>query len=379
MSAPALPPIPVLVELGVDLAAARYYALACAAMLYYDVFLTFSIEVERVWSQPWSLAKGLWMFHRYYNLCIYATTMFGFLYTGWTPEMCSHYFLYPFLCTVPSHMCIATVLILRTWSLYRQNNIVLWGLIFTYMINLGLQFWPLQFAINVPLPPPFKDCILATRAESGLSAISIWVGTAFFDCTVFALTLGRTLHLYKQGVRVRLVQLMLRDGILYFGVIVSANIMMILTFILAQGSLKVINATFMHTITVVIVSHLMLNLKSEAAENKVIVGSHDKYPSKVPAWSVESGEAKSMQNHAQSRPSAVSATAGSYRPPSGIGNGYPKPPPMYSNKNDGSSWRNDTMEMQGLYDVAKSVESGVDAQPHQQYAYGSSNQWHRRP
>ena len=31
-------------------------------MLYYDVFLTFSVEVERVWKQPWSVAKGLWMF-----------------------------------------------------------------------------------------------------------------------------------------------------------------------------------------------------------------------------------------------------------------------------------------------------------------------------
>jgi len=30
---------------------------------------------------------------------------------------------------------------------------------------------------------------------------------------VFALTLGRTLYLYKQGVRGRLVQLMLRDGV----------------------------------------------------------------------------------------------------------------------------------------------------------------------
>jgi hypothetical protein len=43
-------------------AAARYYVVASMAMIIYDIFLTFSIEVERVWKQPWSLAKGLWMF-----------------------------------------------------------------------------------------------------------------------------------------------------------------------------------------------------------------------------------------------------------------------------------------------------------------------------
>src|SRR5258708_4311130 len=109
----------------------------------------------------------------------------------------------------------------------------------------------------------------------------------------------------------------------------------------------------------------MLNLKGEANNNRVIVGCHSRYPSKVGTWSVESSNPKSVQvNIPQSPPSAASAATGLDTPFSGIGNGYPTPPPMYSNKKNGSSWRNDTMEMQGFNDVAKNVESGFGVQLH---------------
>ena len=119
----------------------------------------------------------------------------------------------------------------------------------------------------------------------------------------------------------------------------------------------------------------MLNLKSEANNNQVIVNSYNKYPSKPVAWSVESNDARSVQ--VIGRPSNAATSAGTYLPLSGVGNGYPKPPPMYSNKNNGSSQRNDTLEMQAFNDVAKNMESGFGAEPQRQYAYGSSNQWHR--
>lgn len=114
------------------------------------------------------------------------------------------------------------ILILRTWyertsrcyydphtrslnrSLYRQNRIVLWGLIFTYIITLGLQFCesglipflplidltsvrsgPLQFAVSVALPLPYKDCILATTPQSCVplaSASSLCAKSKPGDC-----------------------------------------------------------------------------------------------------------------------------------------------------------------------------------------------------
>jgi len=174
--------------------------------------------------------------------------------------------------------------------------------------------------------------------------------------------------------------------------------MMILTFVAAEGSLKVIHASFMHTLTVsffrcpvraqgewlcitpidlcsclltdastnplaqvVIVSHLMLNLKSEG-DNKVTIDSHNKHPSaRAAAWSGGSSDAKSKQANAFSRPSISAAATGPYLPYSGDGSGYPKPPAMYSNKNNNRSWRNDVIEMQGFNDTAKNMESGFGA------------------
>jgi hypothetical protein len=107
---------------------------------------------------------------------------------------------------------------------------------------------------------------------SGLSLISYWIGNTTFDTVIFILTVYKTLSLYRAGHRLPLVTLLLRDGALYFGVIFCANTMTILTFAFAPPTLKVVHATFAHVVTVILVSHLILNLKQKgAAERKRIV------------------------------------------------------------------------------------------------------------
>ena len=105
----------------------------------------------------------------------------------------------------------------------------------------------------------------------------------------------------------------------------------------------------------------MLNLKSEG-DNKVTIDSHNKNPSaRVVARSGGSSDAKSEQANTFSRPSISAPATGPYLPYSGDGNGYPKPPAMYSNNNNSRSWRNDVIEMQGFNDTEKNMESGIGA------------------
>jgi len=105
----------------------------------------------------------------------------------------------------------------------------------------------------------------------------------------------------------------------------------------------------------------MLNLKSEG-DNKATIDSHNKHPSaRAVAWSSGSSDAKSKQANALSRPSISAAATGPYLPYPGDGNGYPKPPAMYSNNNNSRPWRNDVIDIQGFNDTAKNMESGFGA------------------
>ena len=116
------------------------------------------------------------------------------------------------MATLPSQACVAIILIFRTYALYGRERWVLALLICTYMVTLALELWPLQFVITVPSPPPFHYCVLGTTKEAGLSAITIWIGTALFDIVVTSLTIYKTMRLYKADIRVPLADLLQRDG-----------------------------------------------------------------------------------------------------------------------------------------------------------------------
>ena len=47
--------------------------------------------------------------------------------------------------------------------------------------------------------------------------VAVWIGNVVFDGVVTGLTLFRAFGLRRSGVRVPLVELMLQDGIYYFG------------------------------------------------------------------------------------------------------------------------------------------------------------------
>jgi Family of unknown function (DUF6533) len=51
---------PLTPSLVTDSLATKYYNLATLIIVLYDHCLTFDTEVEKIWSQRWSLPKSLW-------------------------------------------------------------------------------------------------------------------------------------------------------------------------------------------------------------------------------------------------------------------------------------------------------------------------------
>ncbi|KAA1473125.1 hypothetical protein DENSPDRAFT_881797 [Dentipellis sp. KUC8613] len=93
-----------------------------------------------------------------------------------------------------------------------------------------------------------------------------WEAQAIFDMMMMILTVYKTVQTRRElglrpvGGNRGLVDLVFRDGAIYFAVMAGANISNILTFYLANPILKGVLSTFAGCISVMMMSRLMLNL-----------------------------------------------------------------------------------------------------------------------
>jgi len=129
---------------------------------------------------------------------------------------------------------------------------------------LGVKIYSFTNGTSVPLPPGLVGCILTGKTDR---IVYTWVAELVFDTAIFLFTLYRTLEIYRQyrgGAAIPLITIMLRDGIVYFAVIFAANVVTVTLFLALPTDLKVVNASFSTLITSLMVSRLILNLRSQA-------------------------------------------------------------------------------------------------------------------
>jgi len=92
----------------------------------------------------------------------------------------------------------------------------------------------------------------------------MWASGLVFDTFVFTLTVWHSLSSrpHSKGIPTPLFRLLLRDGVIYFVVMFTAKVVNFVVFWTLSRDLITINWTFNHTITVIMISRLFLNLRA---------------------------------------------------------------------------------------------------------------------
>ncbi|KAH8998017.1 hypothetical protein EDB92DRAFT_1317246 [Lactarius akahatsu] len=195
------------------------------SVLYYDHVLTFPAEVSHVWSQPISVNTLLFLLNRYVAfLGNVAVPLIGFSglisLTG---------------LLVLSQVLVSVTLAIRIIALYHSTRRIILWVVGCGTVLTGVTFWSLvgQHATFVPDAP---GCYYLISETTGIHLAFAWEAQAIFDALVFALTVMRTLKMRKlhnmefslSGVG--LLDVLLRDGALYFAVMALANLANIFTF-----------------------------------------------------------------------------------------------------------------------------------------------------
>ncbi|KAJ3490881.1 hypothetical protein NLJ89_g11397 [Agrocybe chaxingu] len=131
------------------------------------------------------------------------------------------------------------------------------------------MMWVLQVILSsigmttgfaVPLPPGLV----------GSSALfpAVWVTPLATDFCIFILTVLRMRTHFRAARNTPTLQLILRDGVLYFLVILIANLVNTFFFFFSEPDLKAIGASFSQLVTSTMISRLVLNLRSIPSQRR---------------------------------------------------------------------------------------------------------------
>ncbi|EMD36245.1 hypothetical protein CERSUDRAFT_95589 [Gelatoporia subvermispora B] len=207
----ASPPSDYLVSMLEGMENNRYLAIVALAILCFDYCLTFTQEVELFWGTcTFSFASALFIVNRYLPLLGSVPVIFEFF--GRMPE---------------------------SWPVF---------------VGESSDSMPSSFTLRY-------GCDLSLTEEQGRHFVGPWSVVLTFDTVVFGLTMLR-------GIRVRglwdasIFRIFLRDGLLYYATMVVVNIVNILTILLPPPEQKGLLTTFGNVVSSVLMTRLMLNLRS---------------------------------------------------------------------------------------------------------------------
>ncbi|KAJ7305441.1 hypothetical protein DFH08DRAFT_976369 [Mycena albidolilacea] len=280
-------------QIQIQLNSNAYFDLVSFSILFYEYCITLDWEISRYWGTRLSWPKALFFANRYgtllgnipvvmeyfwtenstptkikVGLCVLCTAMYAQLH-----QICLGLESYHQYFIIATQILVGVMLILRTYALYGRSKRVL-ALILTVTAGvIVVGFWSVltgkavDKTTNLPL---YFGCDYPTSKAQGLSLAAAWGGVAKSD-RIFLLTLYKVFHQRRPNGS-DLVTVLLRDGSVYFGVMLLSNLSNIATFVLGTPYTRGIATTFTNIISSVMITRLMLNIRDPALAH--MAGTH---------------------------------------------------------------------------------------------------------
>ncbi|KIM64918.1 hypothetical protein SCLCIDRAFT_1213027 [Scleroderma citrinum Foug A] len=246
-------------------------------IFYYDYVLTLQREVELFWLKPRrSWAFTLFIANRYIPIIARVPTLLELFWQSEDGTVCTVVTLYYERFEIIVVQLIGgAIMTMRIYALYEKSRRVLSFLVVYAIVCIAVACWATLTPESpgsplVPSPPLQFGCSISLTVDDAQRLAIAWSGQLAFDAIVLSMTLWRSLRIRKLGNHA-LLDVLIRDGFLYFSVMCVANVGNIIALLMCNtATTKVAFATFTNSISVTLISRLMLNLRSP----KVTASSH---------------------------------------------------------------------------------------------------------
>ncbi|KAJ7659444.1 hypothetical protein B0H17DRAFT_1096131 [Mycena rosella] len=248
----------------------RCFFLAGLVILIYDHLLTFGPEVKYVWSSKLRPSTCWFLAVRYIGLAASITISvfyFGDLNHEVRVNCVKMQFAWEFLLVI-QEVLVECTLGLRVFAMYGLNLWVLVCLLGAGGLSASLALWAIvKYGHPQMLSAPgLSGCHTLIPRASAFRLAGAWEAQLVCDSLVFALTVRRAYVQRRTSTRYTgtLIQRMVTDGGMYFGIIVIANLANLSTFYLSNVLLSGFLSWFTTSLSVTLLSRLMLNLHEAA-------------------------------------------------------------------------------------------------------------------
>ncbi|KZW02323.1 hypothetical protein EXIGLDRAFT_735783 [Exidia glandulosa HHB12029] len=256
------------------------------SVLLYDHLITFGDEVAVIWSRAHGRRNGpliyLFIILRYFAPIGYTVQLCSYFISPnvWTPEICARYVVFEGCMTVSALGIVALMMMIRVYALYGRSYKILAFLMSLFILQFVVQGWLLSSAIPVKHDPivlqglGVAGCsMLFSPSVGAWATASAWLPVVY-DAIIFALTAYKTAHvLRRRNLRNRnlagpaqgewIMKTLLRDGSLYFFVILISNVPLMIMIGVAPDGIKNVAAQWEFLITVTMMSRITLSLRRE--------------------------------------------------------------------------------------------------------------------
>lgn len=242
-----------------------YAVLAGNSILIYDHMITLPEEIAFIWRRPKALFAILFLLNRYIallgNIC---GLVMDFVHVS--DESCSKYALYRQLAIFLQTAIVCVMMTIRTYALYGCSKRLLTWMTIVMIALAGLACADTfgQFSGNVETVPEVgcnETFSKAVATRIGLAYVALFVFDLFiFVLTVYKICKTDSLLRLSLVTRKNIIDIIFRDGAMFFGVMTLSNILNILTYFIGSVGIRGSLSTFTSCLSVTLISRLMLNL-----------------------------------------------------------------------------------------------------------------------
>ncbi|KAF8513353.1 hypothetical protein JB92DRAFT_3143462 [Gautieria morchelliformis] len=258
-------------------APARYGTLAALSILVYDygqfcavigiepfddtipIALTFDDEVALVWKRRWSFGKALFIFNRYFGLLALLSYAIAFFFPD-PIQVCRKFTWWTITSEGIAIIVAECILILRIYAVYDRSRRLLLLLIALLMAELASSVVLVIFNLSTVSFMAMHGLMACTSVASPPLAFTCWIPPIIFETFLMSLMLKQGWSVYRREGGSNLLHLIIRDNIIYFGVMILALLANCIVFANPLSDNRT-TAGFVVAIPCTLGSRLLLNMR----------------------------------------------------------------------------------------------------------------------
>jgi len=252
-----------------DIQAIRYSQLASGTIILFDHLVTLDDEVEFIWRRPWSLGKGLFILNRYYSLISVIVNTYGLFSPHLSHSFCLNFFRWQGWTGLIAGMIAEVILQMRLYALYSLNKKVLALMGSCFIIATAASAAVMGTVLSnltataVPLTPNLIFCVPFNISHH---FFAFWIPMLAFETLLCGLALYKGYETFRSSTSPyrsgqRLVNILIRDSVLYFLIMFATYLTNLLVWITASQNLLEVPIGFSVALSCVMGNRVILNVR----------------------------------------------------------------------------------------------------------------------